>query len=532
MALMKNDYRRYAPIGLIISLLAILTGIGALIAKALAFAGLYFPSNPELLNQLGLGALTGFILGLAIYAILDPERARIFLTGRQAQYGSNAVIMLLAFIGIVITVNVIAFQNPKQWDVTEDQSNTLADETITTLQSLPDTVTAMAFYSGNLNPASATQLMDRFKAESGGKFDYQIIDPLNNPVAAQEAGITSDGQIVLVMGTERETISYASEQELTNGLIRLMNPRQPVIYFVTGHGERDTETSGETGFTQVRLALEGRNYIVKTLNLPAEKQIPADAEIVIVAGPQVPLAQAEVDLLKDFQLNGGALIVMEDPLIVTQFGETADPLADYLSNTWGITLNNDLIINPNAPTNPTLADVGEYASHPITNRMNKINTIFPVARSLTLDPTINPAAAPLALVTTFEQAWGERDMKSINDNQISFDPNSDLAGPVTVVAAAQDSATGARLVVFGNSAFALDPNLSAAGNSSFITNTVDWAAGEESLISLSSKQSIDRQFKQPGVLQLISSVLLAVCVLPLIVIGAGVASWLTRRRRG
>jgi hypothetical protein len=59
MALMKNDYRRYAFVGLIISLAAVLTGLGVLIAKGLVLAGLYFPTNPELLNQIGLGALTG-----------------------------------------------------------------------------------------------------------------------------------------------------------------------------------------------------------------------------------------------------------------------------------------------------------------------------------------------------------------------------------------------------------------------------------------------------------------------------------------
>ena len=39
------------------------------------------------------------ILGLAAYAIMEPDRVRRFFTGRQARYGSNALIMTIAFLG-------------------------------------------------------------------------------------------------------------------------------------------------------------------------------------------------------------------------------------------------------------------------------------------------------------------------------------------------------------------------------------------------------------------------------------------------
>ncbi len=48
------------------------------------------------------------VLGLAFFALLDPQRVRELLTGRQARYGSNAAIMLLAFIGILLVVNIIS----------------------------------------------------------------------------------------------------------------------------------------------------------------------------------------------------------------------------------------------------------------------------------------------------------------------------------------------------------------------------------------------------------------------------------------
>ena len=59
-----------------------------------------------------------------------PKRTRDFLTGRQVRHGSNALIMLVAFVLILVVVNAIVYQNPIQWDWTEDKQNTLAPETI------------------------------------------------------------------------------------------------------------------------------------------------------------------------------------------------------------------------------------------------------------------------------------------------------------------------------------------------------------------------------------------------------------------
>ncbi len=78
---------------------------------------------------------------------LIPSELREFLTGRQARHGSNAIIMLIAFILILVVVNVIVYQNPTQWDWTEGKQNTLASETIDTLKALPAPVHAIGFFT-------------------------------------------------------------------------------------------------------------------------------------------------------------------------------------------------------------------------------------------------------------------------------------------------------------------------------------------------------------------------------------------------
>ena len=53
--------------------------------------------------DLPLQILLGLIIvGIAIFVFLDPQKVRGLLTGRQAKYGSNALIISISFIGIWI----------------------------------------------------------------------------------------------------------------------------------------------------------------------------------------------------------------------------------------------------------------------------------------------------------------------------------------------------------------------------------------------------------------------------------------------
>lgn len=528
---MKTDPRRFAPAGLAVSLIALLAGLGILIAKGLDYVGLYTPTNPDLLNQIGYASLAGLIAGLALYALLDPEKTRELLTGRQAQYGSTAVISLLAFIGIVIAVNVIAYQNPVKLDWTEDRSNTLAPETISTLSALTDPVTATAFYTGRLNPASARTLLENFRSNSNGKFTFQFVDPETNPVAAQQAGITADGQIALEMGGRRQLIDFASESELLGGILRLMNPSQSAIYFLSGHGERDITASADDTYSRLADNLRNKNYTVQPLNLLAQGSIPEDARVIVIAGPLTPISQPEVDLIDAFLKNGGSLVVMQDPLPATQFGDQPDPLGAYLAATWGITYNNDIVIDPSS-TQALVAIAYAYGSHPITQRMQNITSGFPAARSLTAAAPENSSVTVTALVTTIDRSWGETDFTSIENNQVGYNDGQDIPGPLTIAAAAQDFVTQGRVVVFGTSTFAENASLDFSGNNRMALNAVDWAAAQENLIDLSPQTTTQRTFQPPSNLGLIGMLLLSVCIIPLAIVGLGLFNWISRRRRG
>lgn len=528
----KTPYAKYAFVGLIAALFAcISTGLigtaNIMLAMKMFTLDVEVTDTLNLALQISIGVL---IIGLAVYAMLSPDTIRRFLTGRQVRYGSNSLILTLAFVGIIFAANYLVFNNPKSWDLTEDKSNTLAPETIQILATLPGKVTATAFYSQNLSSASADELLLKFKSNSNGKFDYRFVNPDLDPASAREAGITGDGKILLQMGETKEIASFVTEEELARTMIRLISPEPRTVYFLQGHGEPSLESGGELSYSIAKSTLESKNYVVNTLNLLSANSIPEDALAVIIAGPLKPVSYQEVTLLKKYVDEGGSLVVLQDPRFFTEFGDSPDPLADYLESGWGITLNDDIVIDLVNTQNPFQAVSSQYNSHPITqNLTDKYIVILPQARSINITAgDENIVVTPL--ISTTDQSWGETEL--VADQSPTFDPASDNPGPLNLGAAAENTLTKGRVVVFGNSLFAGDEIFDAYGNGNMFINSVDWAAEQEGLLDLTTRPATQRTFVPPTQGIFLILLIVAIIVIPGMVVFSGVSSWLSRRKRG
>lgn len=515
--MIDRNLRKFAPLGFYLALVAALASIGIYIVQ----------QQFDLILEISLGLV---IIGLAIFAILDPQRVREALTGRQARYGSNTLVMSLAFIGILVVINFIGFTNTKRWDLTANQANTLSPETLDALSKLPQKVTALAFYTSRMPTSTAQALLENYKANSNGKFDYKFIDPDQDPVAAQNAKVQTDGTIVLQMGSSMQPADSADEQGITTAMIRLISPGKRVVYFLTGHGEHDPTSTGDNSFSKVKSTLVSKNYTVNQLNLLVDKKIPDDALAIIIAGPQKPLSSDEVTLLKNYVDKGGSLVVMEDPTLVTQFGDSDDPLADYLKASWGITLGKDIVIDQSS-NSPYFAIAANYANHLITQKLQGMVTVFPYARSVQTDPVNN--VTQTTLITTGQQSWAETNLTELKtNNNATPDQGADFIGSVPLAVAATNSSTSSRIVVIGNSTFAIDSNYDAYGNGDFLINSIDWAAKQDTLINLTPKTQTTQVVVPPMKSSVNLIFLGSVIAMPGIVILSGILVWIQRRRRG
>jgi ABC-type uncharacterized transport system involved in gliding motility auxiliary subunit len=534
----KNPNAKYALIGLIVALVAcVATG---LLASANGLVGLgMFNLSPEQTDGLDLALQISAALlaiGLLSYAILSPDTIRRFFSGRQARYGSNSLVLTLAFVGILFVGNYLIFNNPgllgEPWDFTEDSSNTLAPETLTVLSALPEKVTATAFYTNNLNPASAEELLQKFKANSNGKFNYTFVNPDLDPIAAREAGITGDGKILLQMGATREVASFVSESELVRTLIRVISPEPRAVYFLEGHGEAGVGgVSGDRAMSIAASTMESKNYTVNSINLLSASSIPEDAEVIIIAGPQKPLSREEVNLLKKYVDAGGALLIMQDPPFFTEFGDAQDPIAQYLQTDWGIVLNNDLIFDFSSQQPLNAISAGANV-HPITQNLSaNYAVIMPQARSISTDLPPSQDVIVTPLMYTAANSWGETALDESSE-EYQFDEGVDTLGPLNMAVAGENITTGGRVVVFGNSYFAIDGNFDVYGNGNMFINSVDWAAEQDDLPGITTRPPTDRVFTPPSQIGFLILMLVAIIVVPGMVVFSGVSAWISRRKRG
>ncbi|MDE3089860.1 MAG: GldG family protein, partial [Chloroflexota bacterium] len=474
-------------------------------------------------------------IALAIYA--RPSEVRAAVTSRGARYGSNALVLTLAFIGIIGVLNFLGSRYTYRWDLTASKNYTLSDQTIKILKDLKAPVSAVAFFtpSARLGQPDVEDRLKQYAAQNN-QFTYRFVDPQANPQIANDYKIQFDSTIVLERGTRRENVLTPDESGLTNALLRVSQDKQPAIYFSTGHGEHGPGDSGANGYSLLKQALETDNYKVAALDLKTVTDtLPADISALVIAGPRQPFDPQEVQRVKDYLDKSGRVFILIDP-------QTTVGLDNLLTG-WGLELRNDLVIDPKLGFfgQSQVPVINAYDNHDITKDLTGISSFFPGIRSLKTTAVPAPNRTATALFASSDASWGETDFDSIKNQTAQFNPDKDTQGPLDLAYAAQGTGdTPARLVVIGNSTFVTNGTLSTrvnvggqqqliqSGNGQLFLNTISWLASQENLIALPPKATGNTQLFLTGEQSLFVTVSSSL-LLPGVMLLIGALVWWRRR---
>jgi ABC-type uncharacterized transport system involved in gliding motility auxiliary subunit len=514
-------------------------------AVALRIAG-----KPELIT-VSQGLAYGGLACIVIYVLSQWREIAETFTRRQARYGTLSMVSVLIVLGILLGINYVATRQNKRWDLTSSKEFELSDQTKKILQDLKQPLKLVVFERDERAQPYRDRLSEYTYLSKQVQVEY--IDPEKQPSVAKQYQIQQFGTIAIEYQSRVERVTGTSEQDLTNGIIKAVTGQQKKIYFITGHNEHDTGSADErVGYNAAGAELQRENYTVEKLTLAQTPEAPADAAVVVIAGPAFDYLPPEIDALKRYLNKGGHVLMMLDPPDTT----TAPPLTNLiaLAREWGIEVNDNVIVDQSSigqllGRGPGVPVAGSYPGHPITERFNVI-TSFPLARSVT--PVTGGARTAQPIVETSQQSWAESDVKALAERRpVGFDEGgADKRGPVSVAAAistdapeqpaAPAPAAGAppadappkretRIVVFGDSDFASNDGLGMApGNRDLFLNTINWLAQQENLISIRPKAPDDRRVTltedQQSMVMIFSIILL-----PGIVLASGVFSWWRRR---
>ena len=427
------------------------------------------------------------IAGIATYFFTNRGKVGSRISGRAAFFYATSGATLAVLLCAIVAVNYIATKKPKTWDLTRDQIYSLSGQTRSLLKGLKDKVTVTAFYGPS--EGEYLQLKDRLSQyrEVSDKLEVNFIDPAKHPREVQEANISQGGPRVIVKNGPKESRAKdTSEEALTNAISEVTRGQAKKIYFSKGHGEHSITDDKERGMKLFADSLKSEGYQLDEIVLLDHKEMPADAQVLIIAGPVAGLTPGEAKLVSDWVDKGGKLIALIDS------GTASGLESDFAS--WGIDLGNNEVIDADSQ-NPEFATALPAAEHPITMAKQPfaVASLLPLARSVAKSPHVPSGWTVVELLKTGARSWGKVD--AIKGSQVAFIEGRDLKGPVPLAVAATHGAgpSEARVVVIGDSAFAANAFFRFLGNKDLALNSVDWAAHEEAKISIRPKSRTSNQ---------------------------------------
>jgi ABC-2 type transport system permease protein len=470
------------------------------------------------------GALASGLLGLfALFGLRGEESG----LGRRMLGSGHRLVASLGVIGIFLVGNALVSTQIYRWDWTLQGRNSLSGTTLETLGRLDaagEDLRLLCFPDPGLNRYQREQqkrLIAEYDARSR-RLSTKLYDLDARPALAERYGLAYPGQCVLETPAGIYHVGAIEEAFLTGTLRRYLRGGETHVVFTQGHGEPRplaAEPEGTGTMTAASRQLKALGYQVRTTVLYLAEQFPELCDVLIVAGPGMNFLPEEKDMLRVYLERGGSALFLLDPPPAPSFADILSPL--------GFQIGDDLVVEgvSHMPGEPLTLIIGRYYTHPITATLG--NAVLPVARSVGVAAKAPPGCTLQPLAETSEQSFAELDPSTV-----SFDPDSDIPGPIPVMACLRrewGAGRQSRVVVVGDSHFARDGNVQALSNLSLFVNAVTWLAEGETVADLPTRVRVARLVLPDRVLlPLLVVSLFAIPAVPLLI---WVPVWMVKRRR-
>ncbi|MBI3733339.1 MAG: GldG family protein, partial [Chloroflexi bacterium] len=293
---MQNRFAAYAPVVFWVGVVVLIFGVILTVGGGRG----PIPTPYMLVGGAALVVLSG---------LLNITASRRLMGQRSVRYGSNALVMTLAFLAILGLINFVGTRRTWRQDFTANQQFSLSLQTIRILEGLKQPVKATAFYTPDIPTQEAQDRLKEYALHSA-QFTYEFVNPNEHPETAIKLGATRAGGIVFESGGKKQEATAVTESDFTGAILKVTSDKPRVVVFLTGHKERDLNGFGDDGYSTMRASLEKDNYSVSTQSLLISNTIPLSATVVVLAGPQSALSDSESQTLSNYLDQGGHLLVM------------------------------------------------------------------------------------------------------------------------------------------------------------------------------------------------------------------------------
>lgn len=444
-----------------------------------------------------LSALPMLLLEMAVASVVVQA-----VELRRLRYSAATGVALACSLVFAFAVNYAGAQTPWRLDLSRQRVARPSEATRNQVKALTQPVEVTAFFPNPNDVGEEALPYFEDLARGTDKVKLATLDHALEPAKARSMAVTGNGNVVLAVGTARETLYIGTDAssaksrlssldgDVRRALTSLARGAR-VAYFVTGHGEREFDPREDSDprptIRTLRQILQEIRYTTKTLGVAdgLAKEVPADATLLLLVAPERALLSEEIASLRRYLEGGGRVWVFQDADAPTDLSELIGPfgikfVADVLAND-----QNYLRKDYRASDLANIVSI-RFGSHASVSTLARFGTrdgvIFVRSGHLEELPKKIVADSKVFLnAFAMPQTWAD-----LNGN-FAYDAASEKREGYALVAAAEKPVEGKpdkgmRLLVSADADCASDMTLVYRGNMQFVVDGLKWLAGDEAQI--------------------------------------------------
>ncbi len=342
-----------------------------------------------------------------------------------------------------------------------------------------------------------------------------FVDPVSEPDRARAAGVTRQGELQLEADGRREVVARPTAAAIDAALNRLALRGERWIVGFKGHGEAEVDEA-PGGLARLVEQVERLGYRFVTLDPRHLDELPDNAAVLLLAGPQRPYGPAVLAQIERFLERGGALLWLVDPAA-----------SGALGGLLGIELLPGVVVDAAAARrgleHPDNAIVDDYPVE-VLPRPPQGHSVLHGARALR--PSDDAGWEVVGRLHSSPRSWNET---GALQGAIARDPGAgEQAGPLTlgVVLQRAPAGTAQRAVAVGSRHFVSNAQIGQADNLALAVGLLHWLTDNPQLSTPTPARDLELRWA-PHVAGLLAVGLMG--VLPAVYLAAGL--WLRSRRR-
>lgn len=441
---------------------------------------------------------------------MNPEKPSPPSFSRASRWGNglDAIVRTALVIAVVVMVNYLGAKFSQHYFWSSQTRVVLSPRTQAVLRSLTNQLDVTLYFDRKADfYPDVVALLDEYRA-ANKKISIRTVDYVRD---ASEAELTKakyklnaatdkdliifdcggrvkvfPGSALVEYGTRGLTedkkldiapVKFNGEKAFTAMLLALENTQPLVAYYTQGHGEPSFTASGNFDFQKVAQLLEQNYLSVTNLGLAGEAPIPADCNLLIIAGPTKPFFETELLKLEQYLREGGRLLV----LFNVHSLERATGLEPILQR-WGVTVVADYVQEQKDKHTITGQDVvtSKFGKHPVMAGLAQSTLQIDLPRPiLKASQTGAPASAPQV-----DELMFSSEFSTLAAERLAAPRRYSLACAVEQkpVAGVANPRGTARLIVVGDSIFLGNYYIEAGSNRDFLNAAVNWLIDRPQLL--------------------------------------------------